>query len=47
MEDAILECIQQERPVTLTGTLEAAFIRLGFCMRKTGGEFIKLKSILN
>lgn len=42
MDDAILECIQQERPVTFTGTLEAACIRLGFYMRNMGREVIKV-----
>lgn len=41
MDDAILECIQQERPFTFTGTLEAALIRLGFYMRNVEREVIK------
>lgn len=34
MDDAILECLQEERPITFIGTLDAANARLGYSWRR-------------
>ena len=41
MDDAIMECIQQERPITFTGTLLSESMRAAYYFRQALDGFIK------
>lgn len=41
MDKAILECLQEERPITFTGTLLSASMRAAYYFRQALDGFIK------